>query len=115
MNATLNANFADAVAKNCPDAMVAIISNPVNSTVPIFAEQMKKNGCYDPKKPDGTTWYDNHGNTCEDMASCRAETLVAPRLFLQLLLRRHLRIAQWTQRGVLRLLDMLLQLDGRVT
>jgi len=32
------------VARNCPKAFVAIISNPVNSTVPIFAEQMKKNG-----------------------------------------------------------------------
>ena len=58
VNATLNANFADAVAKNCPDAMVAIISNPVNSTVPIFAEQMKKNGCYDPKKIFGVTTLD---------------------------------------------------------
>merc|ERR1712054_273870 len=35
VNATLNANFAKAVAKNCPNAFVAIISNPVNSTVPI--------------------------------------------------------------------------------
>ena len=54
VNATLNANFADA-GKEHPDAMVAIISNPVNSTVPIFAEQMKKNGCYDPKKIFGVT------------------------------------------------------------
>lgn len=45
VNAKLNANFADAVAKHCPKAFVAIISNPVNSTVPIFAEQMKKHGC----------------------------------------------------------------------
>jgi hypothetical protein len=37
VNANLNKNFAEAVAKNCPNAMVAIISNPVNSTVPIFA------------------------------------------------------------------------------
>ena len=58
VNATLNANFADAVAKNCPKALVAIISNPVNSTVPIFAEQMKKNGCYDPKRVFGVTTLD---------------------------------------------------------
>lgn len=31
-------------------AMVNIISNPVNSTVPIAAEVFKKAGCYDPKK-----------------------------------------------------------------
>jgi malate dehydrogenase len=58
VNATLNANFADAVAKNCPKALVAIISNPVNSTVPIFAEQMKKHGCYDPKRIFGVTTLD---------------------------------------------------------
>jgi malate dehydrogenase len=58
VNATLNRDFADAVAKNCPGALVAIISNPVNSTVPIFAEQMKKNGCYDPKKIFGVTTLD---------------------------------------------------------
>merc|ERR1711907_548657 len=50
LNANLNKNFAIAVARNCPNAFVAIISNPVNSTVPIFAEQLKKEGCYDPKK-----------------------------------------------------------------
>merc|ERR1719198_730064 len=58
VNATLNRDFATAVAKNCPDALVAIISNPVNSTVPIFAEQMKKLGKYDPKKIFGVTTLD---------------------------------------------------------
>jgi malate dehydrogenase len=58
VNATLNMNFAKAVAKNCPKAFVAIISNPVNSTVPIFAEQMKKEGCYDPKRIFGVTTLD---------------------------------------------------------
>jgi malate dehydrogenase len=58
VNATLNKNFATAVAKNCPNAFVAIISNPVNSTVPIFAEQLKKLGCYDPKRIFGVTTLD---------------------------------------------------------
>merc|ERR1712159_611939 len=58
VNATLNMNFAKAVAKNCPKAFVAIISNPVNSTVPIFAEQMKKEGCYDPNRIFGVTTLD---------------------------------------------------------
>jgi len=58
LNASLNMNFAKAVAKNCPKAFVAIISNPVNSTVPIFAEQMKKEGCYDPKRIFGVTTLD---------------------------------------------------------
>lgn len=38
--------------------MVAIISNPVNSTVPIFAEQMKVRGCYDPRKIFGVCTLD---------------------------------------------------------
>jgi malate dehydrogenase len=46
VNAKLNQDFATAVSKNCPNAMVAIISNPVNSTVPIFAEQMKALGAF---------------------------------------------------------------------
>jgi len=58
VNATLNKNFATAVAKACPKAFIAIISNPVNSTVPIFAEQMKKLGCYDPKRIFGVTTLD---------------------------------------------------------
>merc|ERR1719247_3259351 len=58
VNAKLNKDFAIAVAKNCPKAFVAIISNPVNSTVPIFAEQMKKEGCYDPKRIFGVTTLD---------------------------------------------------------
>merc|ERR1712054_758171 len=58
LNANLNKNFAIAVARNCPNAFVAIISNPVNSTVPIFAEQMKKEGCYDPKKIFGVCTLD---------------------------------------------------------
>mgnify|MGYP002839475297 CR=1 FL=1 len=37
---------------------LGIISNPVNSTVPIFAEQMKKNGAYDPKRIFGVTTLD---------------------------------------------------------
>lgn len=58
VNAKLNRSFADAVAKNCPNAMVAIISNPVNSTVPIFAERMKQLGCYDARKIFGVTTLD---------------------------------------------------------
>jgi len=58
VNAKLNRDFATAVSKNCPKAMVAIISNPVNSTVPIFAEQMKKLGTYDANRVFGVTTLD---------------------------------------------------------
>ncbi|XP_045613453.1 malate dehydrogenase, mitochondrial [Procambarus clarkii] len=43
-NASIVANLAKACAENCPKAMICIISNPVNSTVPIAAEVYKKAG-----------------------------------------------------------------------
>jgi malate dehydrogenase len=39
-------------------AVVAIISNPVNSTVPITAEVLKAAGVYDPRKVLGVTTLD---------------------------------------------------------
>ena len=36
--------LCEGIAKYCPNAWVAIISNPVNSTVPIAAEVFKKAG-----------------------------------------------------------------------
>jgi len=43
-NASIVATLAEACAKNCPNAWVGIISNPVNSTVPIACEVYKKLG-----------------------------------------------------------------------
>ena len=43
-NASIVATLATACAEHCPDAVLAIISNPVNSTVPIAAEILKKHG-----------------------------------------------------------------------
>ena len=37
-NAGIVSGLAEACAKYCPSAIFLIISNPVNSTVPIFAE-----------------------------------------------------------------------------
>lgn len=42
----------------CPNAHFLIISNPVNSTVPIFAETMKKAGVFNPKRLYGVTTLD---------------------------------------------------------
>ena len=52
------ATLAAAAAKVCPEAMLAIISNPVNSTVPIAAEVYKKAGVYNPKKIFGVSTLD---------------------------------------------------------
>jgi malate dehydrogenase len=50
--------LAKATAEHAPSAMVLIISNPVNSTVPIFAEVLKKHGVFDPKRLFGVTTLD---------------------------------------------------------
>lgn len=50
--------MAESAAKICPKAFLAIITNPVNSTVPIAAEVYKNNGVYDPKRIFGVTTLD---------------------------------------------------------
>merc|ERR1712243_217954 len=57
-NASIVATIASAAAKVCPNAMIAIISNPVNSTVPIASEMFKKAGVYNPKTIFGVTTLD---------------------------------------------------------
>merc|ERR1712033_115393 len=57
-NASIVATLCAAAAKVCPKAMIAIISNPVNSTVPIASEMFKKAGCYNPNKIFGVTTLD---------------------------------------------------------
>jgi malate dehydrogenase len=44
INAGIVATLAEGVAEHCPEAWVCVISNPVNSTVPIFAEVLKARG-----------------------------------------------------------------------
>merc|ERR1712019_187048 len=46
------------IVANLPEAWVGIISNPVNSTVPIAAEVYKKMGVYNPNKIFGVTTLD---------------------------------------------------------
>ncbi|WFC98301.1 malate dehydrogenase [Malassezia yamatoensis] len=57
-NASIVHGIAEAIAKNAPKAFVLVISNPVNSTVPICAEVFKKEGIYDPKRLFGVTTLD---------------------------------------------------------
>ncbi|KAK3840170.1 MAG: malate dehydrogenase, NAD-dependent [Linnemannia elongata] len=58
INAGIIAGLAEGVAKNCPGAFVLVISNPVNSTVPIVAEVLKKHGVFNPKKVFGISTLD---------------------------------------------------------
>uniref|UniRef100_A0A0V0G3N9 Malate dehydrogenase n=1 Tax=Triatoma dimidiata TaxID=72491 RepID=A0A0V0G3N9_TRIDM len=57
-NASIVRDLAEACAKYCPKAIIGIISNPVNSTVPIASEVLKKHGAYDPKRVFGVTTLD---------------------------------------------------------
>merc|ERR1719295_1716646 len=57
-NASIVRDLSDAVAQYAPNAIVCIISNPVNSTVPIASEVFKKRGVYDPKRIFGVTTLD---------------------------------------------------------
>jgi len=57
-NASIVRDLAHACAKYSPKAMICIISNPVNSTVPIASEVFKKHGVYDPKRIFGVTTLD---------------------------------------------------------
>ena len=50
INAGIVRDLATGIALNCPNAFVLVISNPVNSTVPIVAEVLKTHGVFDPKR-----------------------------------------------------------------
>ena len=58
MHAGIVAGLVDGVAKHCPSALINVITNPVNSTVPIAAEVLKKAGVFDPAKLMGVTSLD---------------------------------------------------------
>lgn len=67
INAGIVQGLIEGVAAHCPKAYILVISNPVNSTVPIAAEVLKRAGCFDPTKLFGVTTLD----------VVRAETFVA--------------------------------------
>jgi malate dehydrogenase len=67
INAGIVKGLIEAVAKYAPKAFLLIISNPVNSTVPIAVETLKAAGVFDAKRVFGVTTLD----------VVRAETFVA--------------------------------------
>jgi len=58
INAGIVRDLATGIATAAPKAYVLVISNPVNSTVPIVSEVFKKHGVYDPKRIFGVTTLD---------------------------------------------------------
>jgi malate dehydrogenase len=58
VNAGIVKSLAEKIAVVCPTACIGIITNPVNTTVPIAAEVLKKAGVYDKRKLFGVTTLD---------------------------------------------------------
>ena len=58
VNAGIVANLVKNCAKVCPKACICIITNPVNSTVPLAAEVLKAEGVYDKHRLFGVTVLD---------------------------------------------------------
>ena len=58
INAGIVRDLVKGVADYCPNAFVLVISNPVNSTVPIAAEVIQQAGKFNPQKLFGVTTLD---------------------------------------------------------
>ncbi len=58
INAGIVRDLISAVAQTAPNAVIAIITNPVNSMIPLAAEVLKKAGVYNPKKLFGISSLD---------------------------------------------------------
>lgn len=67
INAGIVKGLIEAIAEVAPKAFILIISNPVNSTVPVAAETLKAKGVFDAQRLFGVTTLD----------IVRAETFVA--------------------------------------
>lgn len=57
-NASVIRDLVNGVAEFCPKAYVCIITNPVNSTLPIACKVLEQRGVFDPKKVFGVTTLD---------------------------------------------------------
>ncbi|XP_063900783.1 malate dehydrogenase, mitochondrial-like isoform X1 [Zophobas morio] len=79
-NAEIVQSLAKACAKYCPTAKVAVITNPVNSTVPIVAEVFESAGVYDPRKIFGVCTLDTvrAKKFVADLKGVNATTLHVP-------------------------------------
>jgi malate dehydrogenase len=57
-NASIVRDLAAAIGRVSPQAHILVISNPVNSTVPIVASVLEKAGVFDPRRLFGVTTLD---------------------------------------------------------
>jgi len=58
VNAGIVRGLIEGIATQCPEAFILLITNPVNSTVAVAAEVLKKHGVYNPNKLFGVSTLD---------------------------------------------------------
>lgn len=57
-NASIVRDIFTEVARTCPQAISCVVTNPVNSTVPVATEALRKEGVFDPTRLFGVTTLD---------------------------------------------------------
>ncbi|WWO97212.1 MAG: malate dehydrogenase [Candidatus Dasytiphilus stammeri] len=57
-NASIVYTLSKKIALICPKSLIMVITNPLNTILPIVAEVLKRSGCYNPKKLFGITTLD---------------------------------------------------------
>ncbi|XP_063397522.1 malate dehydrogenase, mitochondrial-like [Mytilus trossulus] len=79
-NAGIVKDLVSACAEFCPKAMICIITNPVNSTLPLAAEVLKKKGVFDERRLFGMTALNlSRAKTfVADAVGCNVAKLVVP-------------------------------------
>ncbi|WP_314344976.1 malate dehydrogenase [Haemophilus parahaemolyticus] len=80
INGNIIKNLVEKVAEVCPDACVGIVSNPVNTLVPLAAEVLRKRGVYDKRKLFGVSTLDvvRAKSFVSELKEKHAETVKVP-------------------------------------
>ena len=80
INGNIIKNLVEKVAEVCPDACVGIVSNPINTLVPLAAEVLRKKGVYDKRKLFGVSTLDvvRAKSFVSELKEKHAETVKVP-------------------------------------
>lgn len=80
INGNIIKNLVEKVAEVCPDACVGIVSNPVNTLVPLAAEVLRKKSVYDKRKLFGVSTLDvvRAKSFVSELKEKHAETVKVP-------------------------------------
>ena len=80
INGNIIKNLVEKVAEVCPDACVGIVSNHVNTLVPLAAEVLRKKGVYDKRKLFGVSTLDvvRAKSFVSELKEKHAETVKVP-------------------------------------